>query len=731
MIDAAQWQSNNEAYLAASFNWLRLRLESLAPPSTVIIKDEPLPVAVRQTAEPPSWSIFRKPKTMLEMPPPIAQLSSSAGFGDVLDAQISEAAAALDAASKAEPPPALVILSERLGLSRFEEQVLMFCTALELDTNIAALCARAHDDAHKSYPTFALALAILDEPTWDALSPQRPLRYLRLIEINQPAALPLTASALRADERILNFIKGLNEFDDRLLPLLVSIDAPDIDLPPSQQLIADEILLDIQRSASNISEARLPLIELTGIDGVSKQFIAARVANALQLQLYRLPAELLPPNSAELETLARLWQREAMLKPVALYLDASDLSGEAQSVASIRHFNAQCTGLTFLDTRVERNVTGGDVIVFDVASPTTVEQKEAWMAQLSAVLIDVAEDAAVEDDTPESDEINYDEIKFLPALLANQFNLSLPVIHRIAGDALTRPSDKVSLRDLIWEMCLSSSRPLLDTLAQRLDPKATHDDLVLPEEETTLLKQIVEQVRNRGTVYDEWGFRARMNRGLGISVLFAGESGTGKTMAAEVIANELNLNLYRIDLSAVVDKYIGETEKNLRRLFDAAEDGGAILFFDEADALFGKRGEVTRSLDRYANIEINYLLQRLESYRGLSILATNMKSSLDAAFMRRFRITVNFSFPGKQEREKIWQNVFPPDTPTDELDYERLAQFNLSGGSINNIALNAAFLATKRKPPCVTMQVIFDAVRTEFCKLDQPITERNFTLPLK
>ena len=183
-------------------------------------------------------------------------------------------------------------------------------------------------------------------------------------------------------------------------------------------------------------------------------------------------------------------------------------------------------------------------------------------------------------------------------------------------------------------------------LAERIEPIATWDDIVLPDYEMGLLHQIADQVEQRSKVYDEWGFREKMNRGLGISALFAGESGTGKTMAAEVIANELRLNLYRIDLSAVVSKYIGETEKNLRRLFDAAEDGGAILFFDEADALFGKRSEVKDSHDRYANIEINYLLQRMEAYRGLAILATNMKSALDHAFLRRLRFIVNFPFPG-------------------------------------------------------------------------------------
>jgi SpoVK/Ycf46/Vps4 family AAA+-type ATPase len=218
-----------------------------------------------------------------------------------------------------------------------------------------------------------------------------------------------------------------------------------------------------------------------------------------------------------------------------------------------------------------------------------------------------------------------------------------------------------------------------------------------------------------------------MNRGLGISVLFAGESGTGKTMAAEVIANELNLNLYRIDLSQVVSKYIGETEKNLRRLFDAAEDGGAILFFDEADALFGKRSEVRDSHDRYANIEINYLLQRMETFQGLAILATNTKGSLDPAFVRRLRFIVDFPYPGLVERKTIWQKAFPAQTPIDNLDFERLARFNLTGGSIHNIALNAAFLAANALQP-VNMRFVLDAAKTEFRKTEKSVIDAEFKL---
>jgi SpoVK/Ycf46/Vps4 family AAA+-type ATPase len=266
----------------------------------------------------------------------------------------------------------------------------------------------------------------------------------------------------------------------------------------------------------------------------------------------------------------------------------------------------------------------------------------------------------------------------------------------------------------------------MDSLAQRIEPRATLDDLVLPPDQMDLLSRIADQVRRRSTVYEEWGFASRTDRGLGISALFSGDSGTGKTMAAEALAHRLRLNLYRIDLSAVVSKYIGETEENLRKLFDAAEDGGAILFFDEADALFGKRSEVKDSHDRYANIEINYLLQRLESYRGLGILATNMKGALDTAFLRRLRFIVSFPFPGVAERRRIWEKAFPKDTPVAPLDYDRLAGLVLSGGNIANAAMNAAFMAAREEPPLVTMPLLLAAIRTEYVKLERPLNEAEF-----
>ena len=224
--------------------------------------------------------------------------------------------------------------------------------------------------------------------------------------------------------------------------------------------------------------------------------------------------------------------------------------------------------------------------------------------------------------------------------------------------------------------------------------------------------------RQRPKVYEEWGFGGE-RRGLGITALFAGVSGTGKTMASEVLANDLQLDLYRIDLSQVVSKYIGETEKNLRRVFDAAEGGGVILLFDEADALFGQRSEVKDSHDRYANIEISYLLQRMEEYRGLAILTSNQRGALDHAFLRRLRFIVEFPFPDAMARAEIWRRVFPAATPVDGLETDKLARLNVAGGSIRNIAMNAAFLAADASQP-VRMRDLLHAARTECAKTDKP-----------
>jgi SpoVK/Ycf46/Vps4 family AAA+-type ATPase len=265
----------------------------------------------------------------------------------------------------------------------------------------------------------------------------------------------------------------------------------------------------------------------------------------------------------------------------------------------------------------------------------------------------------------------------------------------------------------------------VEDLAQRIEPAHEWGDLVLPEEAMRQLREIADQVAGRPTVYGAWGFGRKLSRGRGITALFAGPSGTGKTLAAEVLAKHLGLDLYRIDLAGVVNKYIGETEKNLRRVFQAAQESGAILFFDEADALFGKRTDVKDSHDRYANIEVNYLLQLMEDYRGLAILATNRKSSLDVAFLRRLRFLVDFPFPDAASRRRIWEKAFPAEAPVAGLDYEVLSRMEIPGGNIRNIALNAAFLAAGEGSPIGTVHVM-QAARREYAKMEKMVTEAEF-----
>ena len=607
-------------------------------------------------------------------------------------------------AAAATPPPYLISLQHSLrGLGYdfcdFERDVLLLCAAMELDPRIAGMCARAHDDARRAYPTFALARDLFGGLCWNALSPDGPLRRWRLIEINQPGSEPLITSALRADERIVGYIKGINRMDDRLAPWVQPVNAVKAQLAPSQEAVAEQIAERLEGTAGT----RLPAVELIGLDAGSNLSVAALACEQIGIQLYRTTLSMLPAQASELEAVMRLWERETLLSTVALCFDARDADTPA-SMKALKQWLTRVSGLYFVDSqdRIADLGRAGSFAV-QIAMPTPEEQQQAW-----------------------HDSLQPDPGKS-PELLAGQFDLTFPEIHQVCTEA--QASHTGELKDRLWDGCRSIARPRLDMLAQQLQSHVTLDDVVLPEQEKDLLEEIANQVAHRSRVHGAWGFREKMDRGLGISALFAGESGTGKSMAAEAIGNRLRLDVYRIDLSAVVNKYIGETEKNLRRLFDAAERGGAILFFDEADALFGKRSEVKDSHDRYANIEINYLLQRLEGYRGLAILATNMKSALDPAFVRRLRFIVNFPYPGPKEREAIWRHVFPEKArPSSDLDFVRLAGFNLSGANIRSIAVNAAFRAAGAGSSTVAMEHVLPAAKTELRKLDKMIDEAEFRL---
>ena len=714
MSDQADWQQANNEYLAVALEWLHLRMARIAPRAhaTPEIVVPPSPPAKKSGCFLTRWFARSGTGPLAEansLPTPRTLIASNPST--TIDDQLQTATTAMVAAEAGAMPPALEMLSRRFGLSRFERQVLLLCAARDLDTRIDERCAHTQADPTRRYPTFALALAALEEPSWDALSPDRPLRYWHLIEINQSATQSLTVSCLHADERIVNYMKGLNYLDDRVARLMSPLQVNDemAELPASQHSALAFITREIGQAAT---AQRLPVVQLTGRATASKEQVAMQAGREFGRMLYRLPVELLPTHHGELETFIRLLQRETRLLPIALYLDAHEFDTSAESRASLlNRFLSAYEGLVFLDTAEPLQSTGWQPLNVHISKPTTGEMYAAWMSGRDESFADTAKQ------------------------LAGQFRLDLATIKQIAATANHE-------RTAVWRACRRHLRPRLEGLAQHLEPRQVWDELdtrddaqrkeiwdclVLPEPEKKLLLQIAAQVEHRFTVYEEWHLSRTLNRGLGISALLAGESGTGKTLAAEVLAKVLDLDLYRIDLSSVVSKYIGETEKNLRRLFDTAEDSGVVLLFDEADALFGKRSEVKDSHDRYANIEINYLLQRLEAYDGLAILATNLKSSLDQAFMRRLRFVVNFPFPAPPERLKIWHKAFPPGIPLAEgLDFQRLAQLNLTGGNISSIAINAAFLAAGRASPSVTQPLILEAARDEMRKLDKQFSEADF-----
>jgi hypothetical protein len=633
----------------------------------------------------------------------------------------------LEEALTADPAPRFTRLCDSLGMRPFERDVALLCLAHALSTEIARLCA-AMPESRGGAPTFALAMALaVDEEfdaaapdqqvcttrisapaEWNALAPDRPLRLWRLLELCQPPGHALISSALQMEERVVNHLRGLNHLDDRLMPLVVPVQPDPLDTLTSatQQARLLEALDRLQRLS-----ARRPrlLVQMPGGDSTTKRLFARCIAAAVGRRLHRVSVAQLPAG-VDLSAVVDLWNREVHLQDVALLVDAGSAAADATQL--LTRLLDGLTGLVFLDAydAVPHEDTA---LVLDVARPEAAEQRSMWG--------DVLADGAGE----------------WPARLAGQFDLNLGEIVETVASVAGDEASPAEAGARTWEAQRARARPRLEGLARRITTGTCLADVQLSDREKRLLEQVADQTRHRARVYDEYGFRGKLSRGLGITALFAGESGTGKTMAAEGLANELRLDLYRIDLASVVSKYIGETEKNLRQVFDAAEQSGAVLLFDEADALFGKRSEVQDSHDRYANIEVSYLLQRMEAYRGLAILTTNMKSALDPAFLRRLRFIVPFPFPGPEERERIWRGVFPMESGgagqprryriagVDRLDMAALARPGLTGGQIRNIALGAAFLAAAGNG-VVTMELLREAAREELRKGGRPFVGTDY-----
>ncbi len=611
-------------------------------------------------------------------------------------------------------PPAMAVLVRTFELTPFERDVILLCVAPEIDPAFERLYAYIQDDATRKYPTPHLALSLLASEGQAAFQlresfmPHSVLRRMRLLTLDVGSATShaVSGAPLRLSERITSYVLGSNRLDERVAALLHP-------LAPAALVDAHTLLLDRlqQRIETTRDAGRWPAINLVGPPESGKRALARALCARVGLGVRELVANALPPPGPERSELIRLVEREALLSQFGVYLraDANPAATQPGAPDPITDLVEEL-GVFLIVGSAEPCRNDRQFVTTQLAKPDAAGQAALWHQVLTGI--------------PNS--VN-GEIQGL----VQQFSFGPAAIGRAVGAAQVRAQlrtadtqAEVSAEDL-WAECRAHAGLELEALAQRISPRHTWDDIVLPSDTGQQLQEIAAQVALRHRVYEAWGFGAKLNRGRGISALFAGPSGTGKTLAAEILASHLDLDLFRIDLSGVVSKYIGETEKNLRRVFDAAERGGVILFFDEADALFGKRSEVKDSHDRYANIEVNYLLQRMEDYRGLAILATNKKSHLDQAFMRRLRFLVDFPFPDAAQRAEIWKGVFPARAETATLDYSALARLEVSGGNIKNIALNAAFLAADHGGR-IGMEHVYRAARREYVKIDKLVSDSEF-----
>ena len=618
-------------------------------------------------------------------------VAALAGLRERLESAASNEGQASEAVASAWPnpnpdfTPALQRCAEVFGLSVFERELLLLLAGVELDQGlrraVAALQGQAGGPAS---PSFGMALALLAQPHWDAISPSAPLRHWRLLTL-EPAQ-PLATAPLRIDERVLHYIAGVAANEPRLSGVARFVASqPGAPAPP-------QALLSRALQALSNNDGRGPLLVLhnEAQDACALRDAAFACAAALQRPLLWVAAQDLPADAAELELLADLIDREAALHDA---LPARAVHGQPDTALALLT-RMRCTAL--------------------------------WLGPAAAGLQAMPQPRRVtrlDWPAPDPGALSIGDPPALAEALRRaraQFHVNAPELEEIANRAAALPQAQGAAA--VWAGAREAARGGLEALAQRITTAVSFADLVLPAAQMAALRDIARHLRLRDRVHGEWGFGDGQARGLGLTALFAGESGTGKTLAAEAIAQEAEIDLYRIDLATLVSKYIGETEKNLKRLFDAAQASGAVLLFDEADALFGKRSEVKDSHDRYANIEVAYLLQRIEAYRGLAILTTNMKSALDRAFLRRIRFVVTFPFPDAAAREQIWRRQFPQRAPRGSIDFAALARLHVAGGSIRSIALNAAFKAADEGDRIEQVHVL-DAARGEFAKLERSFTE--------
>jgi hypothetical protein len=567
-------------------------------------------------------------------------------------------------------------------LSPFETRLLLLCASYALTPRAAAKIGGA--------PTFSYALAHLPDAHIDAAAATSPLRYRRLVSLGPG---PTLEAELSLDERVLSYMLGIPTIDERLLPYRIASQPLDV-LTSSQAQVSD-------RLARQLASVRhLPTtMQLHGGDADSRLAVLQAAAGRQGLTVLRLRSSSLVMPAHELELVHCLVEREVLLGDVLLTIEIDSFDGP-EVARAIRSFVAGLSVPVVISAHEPIVLARPSIMTCGVPAMTHAERHELWMTELGDRGVSLGRDLD---------------------RLAHQFHLE-PT--QIADVARLLGHDQGVTFEEIWAACREATRPRLDDLGRRIEPVATWESLVLPAPALASLQELVDQLEFRHQVHERWGFARGQERGQALTALFHGPSGTGKTHAAEVIASAANLDLFHIDLSQVVDKYVGETEKRLRRIFDAAEHGGAVLLFDEADALFGKRGNIERATDRWANLEVSYLLQRMERYHGLAILTTNAKQALDPAFLRRLQFVVQFPFPEIALRAELWRRVFPSDAPVGNIEPGKLARFQLTGANIRSVATKAAFRAAHDRT-AITMSHILAATRSEFAKLGVPFPEHD------
>jgi hypothetical protein len=610
------------------------------------------------------------------------------------------------------PTPRLAWLSQAYQFSPFEQDLLLLCCLPEFDPRYESLFGFLQDDVTRKQPTFQLALNLFAQAGLERLPLRRYLddratlfHYGFLTRQAEGDGGSLLSAPLRADEGLLTWLAGVYH-PSGVLSGAASLEQ--IDDRPEDELFASLCtpILDAQRLDGK-------RVVLYGADRLAQVACARRIAKARGQPLLTLFLERVP-QEVQIQAL-RTALRDARLNQAVPLITGWDLlAGErqappAQAIAELADF----PGVALIACQALWQVRGASpeqhFIWVECPLPDFVQRREIWRHFLSG------------------SHANLDLER-----VAAQFHLSCEQIRDACNAARSEAAFQQS--EITSAGLLGAARrysnPNLSKLASKIEPHFDWKDIVLPADQIALLRELVATVRSQPVVLESWKVGRKLVASSGITVLFAGPPGTGKTMAAEVIANELGLDLYKIDLSMVVSKYIGETEKNLEQIFREAETSNAILFFDEADALFGKRSEVRDSHDRYANIEISYLLQRMEAYSGVAILATNLRANLDEAFTRRLQFVVDFPFPDEDDRLRIWKALFLPTIPVEgPIDLTRMArEFKIAGGNIRNIIVNAAYLAAA-DGGVVRMNHILHSTRREMQKLGRLTSDSNFGGP--